>query len=65
MKKHFYVLKELLHFLFVAIPVFCAVITMVYVGFFFYDTYKLIKNIYEKAFQINRRGSVSERNTTS
>lgn len=51
MKKKLYMIRELLHFIFIAIPVFCAVITMVYAGFFFYDTYKLFKKIYEKVFQ--------------
>lgn len=49
MKQRLYILKELLHFLFVAIPVFCIVITAVYVGFFFYDIYKLSKKLWQKS----------------
>lgn len=42
---------ELLYFLFIAIPIFCLVITMVYGGYFILDTYKLIKKAYEKVFK--------------
>jgi len=51
MKKRLILLGEFFYFIFVATPIFVAVITMVYVGFFFVDTYKLFKNIYEKAFK--------------
>lgn len=45
MKQRLYILKELLYFIFISIPVFCIVITAVYVGFFFYDIYHLLKRI--------------------
>jgi|694.fasta_scaffold00517_14 hypothetical protein len=45
MKAKFYLLGELLYFVFIATPVFVIVITSVYVGFFFYDIYHLIKKI--------------------
>ena len=50
MKKWFYILREMAHFFFVAIPIFLLVMGMVYVGFFFYDAYKLIKKSYAKIF---------------
>lgn len=43
MKKRMYVLANFAHLVFVALPVFLIVITMVHVGFFFYDMYHLFK----------------------
>lgn len=48
MKERLYILREFLHFIFIAIPVFVMVITMVYVGFFFYDCYNLIKKLWKR-----------------
>jgi hypothetical protein len=45
MKQRIKLLGELLYFIFVATPVFLLTITAVYVGFFFYDIYHLIKKI--------------------
>lgn len=39
---------EILHFVFVATPVFLIVISGVYVFFFFYDMYNLLKKLYAK-----------------
>jgi len=50
MKERFNLLGEFLYFIFIAIPVFTLTITAVYVGFFFYDCYNLIKKLYEKVF---------------
>ena len=52
---------EFLYFIFVCVPVFCIVITAVYVGFFFYDTYNLLKKLYAKILQIIRRTDVHGR----
>ena len=51
MKQRLHLLGEFLYFIFVATPIFLIVISMVYVGFFMLDTYKLIKKLYEKVFQ--------------
>ena len=48
MKQRFKLLGEFLYFIFVATPVFLIVITAVYVGFFFYDSYHLIKKLWHK-----------------
>jgi hypothetical protein len=45
MKERLHLLGEFLYFIFVATPIFLTVITMVYVGFFFYDIYNLIKKL--------------------
>jgi hypothetical protein len=45
MKQRIKLLGEFLYFIFVATPVFLLTITAVYVGFFFYDIYHLIKKI--------------------
>jgi hypothetical protein len=45
MKQRIKLLGELLYFFFIATPVFLLTITAIYVGFFFYDTYNLIKKI--------------------
>ena len=48
MKERFKLLGEFLYFIFVATPVFLVTITAVYVGFFFYDSYNLIKKLWKK-----------------
>jgi len=48
MKERLHLLGEFMYFIFVATPIFLAVITMVYVGFFFYDTYNLTKKLWKK-----------------
>lgn len=50
MKQRFKILIEFLYLIFVATPVFLIVISSVYVGFFFYDCYNLIKKLYAKVF---------------
>lgn len=45
MKERMKILGEYLYFMFVCVPVFCIVMTMVYVGFFILDIYKLFKKI--------------------
>jgi len=45
MKERFNLLGEFMYFIFVAIPVFVLTISAVYIGFFFYDIYHLIKKI--------------------
>ena len=50
MKQRLYILANFLHFIFLAVPVFVLTITAVYVGFFFYDCYHIIKKLYAKLF---------------
>lgn len=45
MKERFKILMEFIHFIFIATPVFVVVMTTMYVGFFLYDIYKLIKKL--------------------
>jgi hypothetical protein len=45
MKQRIHLLGEFLYFIFVATPIFLLTITAVYVGFFFYDIYQLLKRI--------------------
>ena len=51
MKQRLKLLGEYLYFMLVAIPIFCCVITGIYLGYFILDTYKLIKKSYEKVLQ--------------
>lgn len=62
MKQRLKLLGEFLYFIFVATPIFLIVISMVYVGFFFYDIYNLTKKAYEKVFKKHGRPAVHERN---
>jgi hypothetical protein len=45
MKQRIHLLGEFLYFIFGATPIFLLTITAVYVGFFFYDIYQLLKRI--------------------
>lgn len=45
MKERFKILMEFIRFIFIAVPVFVGVMTTMYVGFFFYDIYNLIKKL--------------------
>jgi hypothetical protein len=41
---------EFLYFIFIATPTFVIVISSVYIFFFFYDIYNLLKKYYAKVF---------------
>jgi len=47
MKERLHLLGEFMYFIFVATPIFLGVITMIYVGFFFYDIYNLTKKLWK------------------
>lgn len=50
MRKFIYISGCIAYFFLIAIPIFMAVISSIYIGFFFYDLYKSIKKLYAKIF---------------
>ncbi len=50
MKERLKLLSEFMYFIFIATPIFLLTITAVYVGFFIYDCYHIIKKLYAKIF---------------
>jgi hypothetical protein len=50
MKKWIYISGCVAYFFLIAVPIFVAVISSIYIGFFFYEAYKHIKKVYAKIF---------------